>query len=122
MTLACGLLAFAAAASTPNTGPKPWDSADDSASPTAVTAALKCRVTRVLEDRTLEIWDEAGKSHHLIRIAETVDLRARKKADFGGRRQLEFSDLQVGHRLKVTYLAGDGRIVRVRVLGTDSAG
>ncbi len=112
-----------AAASTPNTGPKPWDSnfANEGAPPSAVTDHLKCVITEVRDNRVVQIWDEASQSRHLIRIAENVPIKARQKARFAGRKQIAFADLEVGHRIKVTYLTGDGSIVRVKVIDRTTA-
>ncbi len=105
-----------AGASTPNTGPRPWDP-DESALPTAVTDHLKCVITEVKDDRVIRIWDEKTREENLVRIAEKVEIRARKKSQFEGRSELDFRDLLVGHRIKLTYLTEDGTIVGVKVVG-----
>jgi hypothetical protein len=117
LALTLALTAGSATASTPNQGPRPWDPAPDAgASPTAVTNHLKLVILGVGEDRVLRVWDESTDSEHFIRLAERVDIKPRRKKDFKGRSDLDFEDLVVGHRLKLTYRTADGAILRAKVL------
>ncbi len=120
LALIVSLAALPVEASTPNTGPKPWDSnfaGDDGPVPSAVTDHLKCVITELQDDRVVKVWDEKTRTENLVRIAEKVAIKARKKSQFDGRSKLDFSDLRVGHRIKMTYLTEDGTIVRVSVVG-----
>jgi hypothetical protein len=113
------LTAQTLAASTPNTGPKPWDPAGPSADgpvPTVMIDHMKCVITEVRNDRIIQVWDEKTQSKHLVRLADDIQIEARHKKDFGGRKTIGFRDLQTGHRVKLTYRTADGTILGVKVI------
>ncbi len=113
------LLAAPAAASTPNQGPRPWDSAEDGASPSDVTRSVKCTIEKVEEPWAVELFDVDAETRHFVELNEKVTLTAKRKKDFGGRKKLGFSDLAEGQLVKLTYRVADGQIVRLQVLGKD---
>ena len=84
---------------------------------TSLIEHFRCTVTKVLPDRVLMIKDEETKSFRFLEVPPTASLKAKKKADFGGRRKLEFEDLAVGHQIKVTYTIATGEISKIQVLG-----
>ena len=107
-------------ASTPGT-PGPWSSdtfPTDGASSIAVTGHMKCVITEVRGDGIVQIWDDRSQKNHLVRIAEEVPIKARRRKDFSGRENLGFEDLRAGHRVKLTYRTSDGVILGVKVVDT----
>lgn len=114
LLLTTTLPSLPASASTTAPGRQVWDSEDDLPS-TAVTEAVKCTVIEVLPERMLVVEDEHGRRHALA-IPEQAKIKAQSKKEFDGRKELEFGQLQPGHKLKVTFLAENGVIVRVQVL------
>lgn len=105
-------------ASTPDT-PGPWRNdtfPEEGASAVAVTGHVKCVITEVRGDRVLQVWDDRTKKMQLVRFADEVEIKPRRKKDFGGREKLEFEDLHAGHRIKLTYRTSDGVILGVKVI------
>ena len=103
------------AASTPNTGPKPWES-DEGPLPTEVSRTMKCRVVKVEPPRTLVLLDLEAEREYVVPLPADLPIKARRKADFGGRRELEFGDLAPGQLVKMTYATADRRILRIKVV------
>jgi len=81
------------------------------------TAILDCAVLEVRPERTLVLQEIESRDEHVVRLEEGVEIKARRKKDFDGRRRLEFSDLSEGQEVKVTVEADTGRLVEVRVMG-----
>ena len=75
-----------------------------------------CEVTEVREGRILVVLDEGDGAEHVLRLSPKLKIRAQAKKDFDGRRKLAFEDLDVGHRVKVSYRKSDGTILGVDVL------
>lgn len=84
---------------------------------TSLIEHFTCTVTKVLPDRVLMIKDEETQSFRFLEVPLTVSLKAKKKADFGGRRKLEFEDLAAGQQIKVTFTIATGEISKIKVLG-----
>ena len=84
--------------------------------PPKVIAHLKCTITEVLPDHVLMVRDEQTKSFRFLELTPATSLNAKKKADFGGRKKLEFEDLAAGQRIKLTYKIATGEILKAQVL------
>ena len=84
--------------------------------PTSITADVKCRVDEVRDESTLVLVDFDTESRHVVRLDDTVKIRARSKKDFNGRKKLGFADLRKGQTVKVTVYVADGAIRRITVL------
>ena len=84
--------------------------------PTSITADLKCRVEEVGENSTIVLVDLETETRHEIQLDDTVNIRARKKKDFDGRKKLGLADLRAGQTVKVTYQVTDGAIRKITVL------
>lgn len=105
-----------AGASTPNPSVQAGND-EDGIDPTSVTASAKLEVRRVeSEPNRLYLYDPDSEKTHVIVISEKTKLTARRKKDFGGRRKLDFADLESGQTLKITYRTDDGRITSIQVL------
>jgi hypothetical protein len=114
LTAAVLLAAVPASASTP--APRsPWDS-EDGTSPTEVTQTLKVRLTEVLATGKVRVVDPEEEREHVLHLGDTVEIRAQDKRMFDGRKKLTLADLRTGHQLKLTFLAEDGRLLRILVL------
>jgi hypothetical protein len=109
------LLTSLASASTPTPGRKPWDS-EDGTSPTEVTQTLKVHVTELLGPGKLRVVDPEEEREHVLQLGDTLEIRAQDKKMFDGRKKLTLGDLRPGHQLKLTFLAEDGRLLRILVL------
>ena len=84
--------------------------------PAVATVAFDAEVREIRADGTLVLAPEKAGELIEIRIPEGVQIRAQKKKDFDGRRKLEFADLEVGQRLRLTVLPAEQRLVGVTVL------
>ena len=113
------LITLSVQAST-NLGPgrQPWEDSNG-ARPAEVVSSIKCLVHEVGENRTLVLIDEADEQPHRIQLAKSIPLLAKSKKQFDGRRKLEFSDLQPGQRVKVTFASQTGEILRLKILESD---
>ncbi len=105
----------AAVASTPSPGGNPWDG-ETMPSATEVTKTATMVVKSVEQDRTLRLIDSRSEEEMVIQLAADVPLKAKRKKDFDGRKELAFDDLEAGQRIRLTYRAEDGRIVGITVL------
>lgn len=104
-------------ASTPYEGPRPWDSEDGSGPfPNEITRTMTCEVRRILEPGVVELYDPDSERLHQVRLSKDVELTAQRKKDFGGRKKLEFADLESRQTVKVTFRPSDGRILRIKVV------
>ena len=108
-------VAGSAAASTRTDSTSPWES-DESQGSTQLTVALRAEIVEVGEDGALLVEDERTGRQATIQITDGVALRADRKKDFGGRRQLALADLEPGQRVRVTLRKDDGRVLEIRVL------
>lgn len=99
-------------------GREPWDSSGPQ--PTEVTTSMKCLIHEISENRTLVLIDEGDEQPHRIHLSSKVPLTAQVKKDFEGRKKLDFGDLEIGQRVKVTFTTDTGEIVRMKVLKKDS--
>lgn len=107
------LVVLPAWASTPTPGRKAWEGDQTT---TMVTQTVEARVVEVVQaERTLILMDEKERQHR-VQIPEDVSIRAQSKKEFDGLRRLEFAHLREGQRLKLTFRADDGRLVRIQVL------
>jgi hypothetical protein len=104
--------------STPNQGATqgPHELPTAGASATTVTAHLKCTITEVRPGQVLRILDEETERVHLLEFTPAIPLQAKNKAAFDGRKQLDFEDLAVGQRIKVTYKIATNEILKIKVL------
>ena len=84
--------------------------------PTSITADLKCRVEEVGENSTIVLVDLETETRHEIQLDDTVNIRARKKKDFDGRKKLGLADLRAGQTVKVTHPVPYGAIRKITVL------
>lgn len=107
----------AQASSSTGGGSQPW-ARNDGPRPAEVVSSMKFVVHEVSNDRTLVLIDEDQERPHRIQLSEDVPLTAKSKKDFEGRKDLDFGDLAVGQRLKVTFSADSGKIIRVKILET----
>lgn len=106
-------------ASVPTGTPSPWED-DDGTPRTSVTLSVECVIVDVMEERTLLVRDEHGRQHE-VQIPEDAKIKARRKRDFDGLRNLEFEHLRTGFELKLTVLRETGEIIRVKVLDVKAA-
>ena len=67
--------------------------------------------------RTVVLLDLDAEREYIVPLQEDVPLKARRKSDFGGKKRLEFSDLEPGQIVRLTYATADRRILRVKVVG-----
>lgn len=110
------LMTLAVQAST-NVGPgrQPWET-EDGPRPAEVVSSMKFVVHEVGENRTVVLIDDEREQPHRIQLSESIPLLAKSKKAFQGRKKLEFGDLEVGQRVKVTFATDSGEILRLKVL------
>lgn len=105
------------AASTPNTGPRPYDSVDSGVMSADITRFAKCTVREIIPPRRVILYEHESRKLVKMDLDETVELTARRKKDFDGRSQIQFADLEVGQVVKVNYRADSGLVLGVKVVG-----
>jgi len=103
--------------STPNQGATQGPSElPTGASATAVVAHLKCTITEVRPGQVLRILDDETERVHLLEFTPSIPLQAKNKKSFDGRKDLDFEDLAVGQRIKITYKIATNEILKIKVL------
>ncbi|MEJ2086325.1 MAG: hypothetical protein P8Y44_11705 [Acidobacteriota bacterium] len=95
----------------------PWDAEEDGQYPTDVTRSVKLVVKEVHPNGSVVFLDTEREESMAVQVTESVELTAKKKKDFGGRKKLEFADLAVGQIVKVRYRTSDGQILSIQVIG-----
>lgn len=95
----------------------PWDSEEDGQYPTEVTRSVKLVVKEINPNGSVVFLDTEREESVAVQITEKVDLTAKKKKDFGGRKKLELADLAVGQIVKLRYRTSDGEILSIQVIG-----
>lgn len=95
----------------------PWDSEEDGQYPTDVTRSVKLIVKEIHPNGSVVFLDADREASVAVQITDKVDLTAKKKKDFGGRKKLEFADLAVGQIVKVRYRTSDGEILSIQIIG-----
>ncbi len=113
--LAALTVAGLAAASTRTGEPQSWDS-DEGQGATQLTVAVRAEIVEVGEDGILLIEEDRTGRRGTIQVTDGVALRAERKKDFGGRRQLALADLAPGQVVRATFRKDDGRLLEIRVL------
>ncbi len=109
------ILPTLAAASTPTGGQT--GNTKEGLSPSDVIGYARLTVRNIAaEPNRLYLFDPETEKTHVIVLSEKTKLTARKKKDFDGRRKLDFTDLEAGQTLKVTYRLDDGRVTGIQVL------
>jgi len=86
------------------------------ASATAVVAHLKCTITEVRPGQVLRILDDETEQVHLLEFTPSIPLQAKSKKSFDGRKDLDFEDLAVGQRIKITYKIATNEILKIKVI------
>ena len=77
---------------------------------------IEVTIVAVEEGNVLVLQADEGAPQARIEIANGVAIKAKNKKNFGGRKKLDFSDLEAGQRIRVTRQIRDGEITRIRVL------
>jgi hypothetical protein len=95
----------------------PWDTEEDGQYPTDVTRSVKLVVKEVHPNGSVVFLDTEREESMAVQVTDKVELTAKKKKDFGGRKKLEFADLAVGQIVKVRYRTSDGQILSIQVIG-----
>ncbi len=93
----------------------PWES--EAGQPNAeVTRAVTLVITALGEDNTVEFLDPKTEQRTSIKLGEAIPLRAKSKKLFDGRKKLAFDDLEKGQKVRISFRAEDGAILRLTVL------
>ncbi|MEM7354790.1 MAG: hypothetical protein AAF657_28535 [Acidobacteriota bacterium] len=87
-----------------------------SVDPYNVTQMMKCVVTEIRPDGTVIVRDNKAETVHPLAVNSKTKFSAQSKKEFNGRKQIELSDLKVGHELKVVKRQVNGEVLRVKVL------
>jgi len=95
----------------------PWDAEEDGQYPTDVTRSVKLVVKEVHPNGSVVFLDTEREESMAVQVTDEVELTAKKKKDFGGRKKLEFADLAVGQIVKVRYRTSDGQILSIQIVG-----
>ncbi len=84
--------------------------------PFLITSVFKAVVVAV-DEKTGKVSFRDLKTEKLIEVELTKDLElvARRKKDFDGRRQLQVADLSRGQLVKITVRDADGAVLQIRV-------
>lgn len=84
--------------------------------PFSVTESFRCTILEVRADNSIRVRDNASGEEHLIQLTADIPLKAQDKKQFEGRKSLEPSDLEEGHRIVVTKRTDTPTVVRIKVL------
>ncbi len=116
MFAATSLLASTLALASGSSGSSGVPSGGSSVDPYKVTETMKCVVTEIKPDGTVMVRDSKKETSHILSFSHSTKLSAQDKKAFGGRKELEIADLQVGQHLKVVQRQANGEVLRIRVL------
>lgn len=89
--------------------------------PTSENAHFEGTITKVIPGRVVMVNDEKARSFHFLELTPATTLKAMRKADFDGRKNLDFEDLAVGQRVKVTYVIATNQTLKIKVLDQASS-
>lgn len=93
----------------------PWE--NEAGQPNAeVTRMVTLLITEVGEDNTVVFLDPKTEQRTVIQLSDEVPLRAKSKKLFEGRKKLAFDDLEKGQKVRISFRADDGAILRLTVL------
>ncbi len=87
--------------------------------PFLATHIVKATVVAVdAETGRFTIRDLRTETLHELSFHPELSMRAKKKKDFGGRRNLTAADIAAGQIIKLTVRDADGAVLRLRVEGS----
>lgn len=116
LALASLLVFSTAALASGSSGGGGAPTAGSSVDPYKVTEMMKCTITEIKSSGTIMVKDKKTGEVHPLAINYKTKLSAQNKKAFGGRKELETSDLAVGQELKVVTRQVNGEVLRVKVL------
>jgi hypothetical protein len=95
-------------------GPTPSNSSAGGAF--SATRTMKCLVVELREPNLILLEDTKTGEQLAYRLADRIRLRVKNKADFGGRKRIEFADLAPGQEVRVSINPQRYEIVSLKVL------
>lgn len=97
-------------------GVSPGPTSPSATDPFLITSIVKVAVVAVdLEKRTFSVRDLESEKLHEILVTEELEIKARRKKEFDGRRDLTLADLEPGQMLRLKVRDADGAVLHVRV-------
>lgn len=81
-----------------------------------IVRSVTLTIAKIGEDYTVELFDPKTEKKALLKLTDSVPLRAKSKKLFDGRKRLVFADLEKGQRVRISFRPDDGEILRVTVL------
>ena len=97
-------------------GVTPGPTSPSATDPFLITSIVKVAVVAVdLEKRTVAVRDLESEQLHEITVTEELEIKARRKKEFDGRRDLGIEDLEPGQMLRLKVRDADGALLHVRV-------
>ena len=107
---------LAAASGSSRGGVAPGPTSPAATDPFLITSIVKVAVVAVdLEKQTFSVRDLKTEELVEVAITEEMEIKARKKKDFDGRRDLTLADLEPGQLLRLKVRDADGAVLHVRV-------
>ena len=83
---------------------------------------MKCVIVAVKDPNLVMLEDPDSGEKTPARLAPRINLRAKDKSLFEGRKKLEFTDLAPGQTVKVSIDTSTGEIIRLKVLARGDDG
>lgn len=97
-------------------GVTPGPTSPSATDPFLITSIVKAAVVSVdLEKGSLSVRDLESEELREIAVTEELEIKARRKKEFDGRRDLTLSDLEPGQMLRLKIRDADGAVLHVRV-------
>lgn len=118
LLVAGALLSMPAAAGSGSSrgGVSPGPTSPSATDPFLITSIVKVAVVSVdLEKQTFAVRDLTSETLHEIQVTEELEIKARRKKEFDGRRDLTLADLEPGQKLRLKVRDADGAVLHVRV-------
>lgn len=84
--------------------------------PFNATKTMKCVIVELKGPDMLLLEDPKTGEKQPYRLASKIRLKAKNKADFGGKKRLSFDDLAIGQEVKVTIAPARREVVSLKVI------
>jgi hypothetical protein len=114
LALPVGALAQGSGSTGPATGHEVTDAAPER--PFMVTRSVEGKVTKIdAQNQFIVIEDNKGKRLE-FKLGDKLKLKADKKTEFGGKKDIRVSDFEPGQFVRITYLASNNTATELRMI------
>ncbi|HKW98057.1 MAG TPA: hypothetical protein VJN43_09995 [Bryobacteraceae bacterium] len=84
----------------------------------AVTRTAKGKIAAVnKEDHdTIVVFEDSQGKRGKLKLTSKTRFRADKKTEYAGKKHISADDLEIGQRVKITFVASSGQVLEVRLI------